>query len=192
MPRLAQLRIGHGEDNRQFGALAVADELLGAVDHPLAVAQFGAGAQVVRFGTGLGFGQAEAADGLAAGQIRQPGLFLFFAAVVEHRAAAHRVVDAHQRAGGTVAGGDFFHRQGVGDVVDIGAAPFLGHHHAQQAQLAHLRHQGVIDPAGLFPGLGMGRDFAAGKIPGHVADHDLLFAQFDIVHGSAPALGQNR
>ncbi|MNN43706.1 hypothetical protein D3C81_1579550 [compost metagenome] len=33
----------------------------------------------------------------------------------------------------------------------------------------------------------MGRDFAAGKIPGHVADHDLLFAQFDIVHGSAPA-----
>ncbi|MNV07612.1 hypothetical protein D3C71_980500 [compost metagenome] len=162
--------------------------MLGAVDHPLTVTQFGAGAQVVRFGTGLGFGQAEAADGLAAGQISQPGLFLLFSAVIEHRPATHRVVDAHERTGGAVAGRDFFHRQRVGNVVDVGAAPFLRHHHAQQAQFTHLRHQTVVDPAGLFPGLGVRRDFTAGKVPGHVADHYLFFSQFEIVHGSAPAL----
>ncbi len=154
----------------------------------MAVAQFGAGAQVVCFGAGLGFGQAEATDGLPTGQIGQPGLFLFVAAVVEHRAAAYRVVNAHERAGRAVTGRDFLDGQGIGDVVDVSAAPFLGHNHAEQAQLTHLRHQRVVDPASLFPGLGVGRDFATGKIPGHVADHHLFFSQFEIVHDSAPAL----
>jgi hypothetical protein len=99
-------------------------------------------------------------------------------------------VDAHERAGRAVTGRNLFHGQGVGDVIDVGAAPFLRHHHAEQTQFAHLRDQTVVDPASLFPGLRMGRDFATGKVPGHVADHDLFFGQFEIVHGSAPALGE--
>lgn len=73
---LAQRRVSHRKHNGQLGALAVADKLLGAIDDPLAITQFSAGPQVVGFGAGLGFGQAEAADGLAAGKVRQPGLFL--------------------------------------------------------------------------------------------------------------------
>ncbi len=114
-------------------------------------------------------------------------MLLGLAAVVEDRPAADRVVDAHQRASGSVTGGDFLHGQGVGDIVDVGAAPFLGHHHAQQAQFTHLVDEAVVDPAGLFPSLGMGRDLATGEVAGHVADHHLFFAQFDIVHGSVPA-----
>ncbi|MDT4837894.1 hypothetical protein FQZ97_716370 [compost metagenome] len=183
---LAQFRVGHREDDGELGALAVADELLGAVEHPLAVHQLGAGAQVVRFRAGLGFGEAEAADGGAAGQLRQPEVLLRFAAEVEDGPAAHRVVDAHQRAEGAVAGGDFLHRQGIGHVVDVAAAPLLGHHHAEQAQLAHLLHQPVVDPAGLFPGLGPGRDLGAGEVPRHVADHALLFGEFQVLHCVAP------
>ncbi|MNZ46568.1 hypothetical protein D3C78_642520 [compost metagenome] len=144
--------------------------------------QLGAGAQVVGFGAGLRLGEAEAADGAAAGQVGQPAVLLRLAAVLEDRAAAYRVVDAHQRASGAVAGGDFLDRQGIGHIVDVGAAPGFRHYHAEQTELAHLGDQGVVDPAGLFPGLGVGRDLAAGEIARHVADHALLFGQFDIVH----------
>ncbi|MNH28241.1 hypothetical protein D3C79_883960 [compost metagenome] len=84
-----QLRIGDGEDYSQPGALAVADELFGAIEYPLAVAQFGARAQVVCFGAGLWLGQAETANGLAAGQKRQPAVLLGWAAIFQQRATAH-------------------------------------------------------------------------------------------------------
>lgn len=99
----AQIRVGYRKDNGQFGALAIADKLLGTGNHPLTVTQLGAGAQVMGFGAGLGFGQTEAGDGLAAGQLRQPGLFLCLAAVFQYRPAAHRIVDAHQGAGSGIA-----------------------------------------------------------------------------------------
>ena len=153
---LAEVRIGHREDDGQLRPLGIAAELLAAVEHPLAVHPFGAGAQVVRLGAGLRFGEGEAADGATAGQFSQPLVLLRLRAVIQHRAAAHRIVDAHQRAGGAVAGGDFLHGQGVGDVVDIAAAPFFRDDHAEQAKLSHLGDQGVVDPAGLFPGLCMG------------------------------------
>ncbi|MNQ87009.1 hypothetical protein D3C85_1022190 [compost metagenome] len=179
---LAQLRIGDGEDDGKPGAFAVADELLGAIQHPVAIAQLGAGAQVVGFGAGLRLGQAEAADRLAAGQVREPEILLRLAAEIQDRAATDRVMNTHQRTDGAIAGGDFFHGQGIGDVIDVAAAPFFGHHHAEQAQLAHLRYQGVIDPAGFLHGLGLGRDLATGEVAGHVADHALLFTQFEVVH----------
>ncbi|MNJ42553.1 hypothetical protein D3C77_375250 [compost metagenome] len=184
----AQLRVGDGEDDGQPGTPGIADELLGAVDHPVLALQLGAGAQVVGFGAGLRLGQAEAANHLPAGQAFEPGLLLLGVAIGEQGAAAHRIVDAHQRAGGAIAGGDLLDRQGIGDIVGVAAAPLLGHDHAEQAQLAHLLHHAVIDPAGLFPGLGMGGDFAAGEIPGHVADHDLFFSQFQVLHLRTPGL----
>ena len=107
---------------------------------------------------------------------------MFGGAELEQRAAAYRVVDAHHRAGGAATGGDFFHGQGIGDVIDVAAAPFFRHHHAQQAQFAHLPHHGVIDPAGLVPLGGPGRQLALGELAGHIADHALVFVEFDIVH----------
>ncbi len=136
----------------------------------------------MRLRAGLRFGEGEAADGATTGQFSQPLVLLRLRAVIQHRAAAHRIVDAHQRAGGAVAGGDFFHGQGVGHVVDIAAAPFFRDDHAEQAKLAHLGDQSVVDPAGLFPGLCMGGDLAAGEVARHVADHALVFAEFEVMH----------
>ncbi|MNH18760.1 hypothetical protein D3C79_784770 [compost metagenome] len=150
--------------------------------------QLGTGAQVVRFGAGLRLGQAEATDHLASRQALQPGLLLFGAAVGEQRAAADRVVDAHQRTGSAIASGDFFNRQGIGDIVGVAAAPLFRYDHAEQAQLAHLLDHCIIDPAGFFPGLGMGRNLATGEIAGHVADHDLFFCQFQVLHLRTPGL----
>ncbi|MCY1432088.1 hypothetical protein D9M71_480750 [compost metagenome] len=112
---------------------------------------------------------------------------LFGGAVGQQRATAHRVVDTHHRPGGAATGGDLFHGQGVGDVVGVAAAEIFRHHHAQQAQFAHLAHQVVVDPAGLFPGLGPWRDLGAGEVPRHVADHPLLFGEFQILHCDAPS-----
>ena len=179
-----QLRISDGKHDGEFGALAVADKLFGAVDHPVAVMQFCAGTQVVGFGAGLRFSKAKTANGLTAGKFCQPGLLLRFVAVFEDRATAYRVVNAHQRAGGAIAGRNLFDRQGVGYVINIGATPFFWYHHTEQTQLAHFRDQGVVNPACFFPRLGMGRDFATGKITGHVANHYVFFAQFDVLHGS--------
>ncbi|MCY1376864.1 hypothetical protein D9M69_643880 [compost metagenome] len=58
----------------------------------------------------------------------------------------------------------------------------LGYHHAEQAQLAHLRHYDVIDPARLLPERGVGDDLSAGKIASHVANHALFFCQLNVVH----------
>ncbi|KPY62495.1 hypothetical protein ALO94_200621 [Pseudomonas syringae pv. spinaceae] len=93
-------------------------------------------------------------------------------------------MNAYQRAGGGVGGGDFLNRECIGNVVYVGAAPLLRDHHAQQAQLAEFGNQCVIDPARFFPGLGMRGDFVAGKVARHVANHYLLFGQFKIVHDS--------
>lgn len=130
------------------------------------------------------FGQAEATDGPAGGELFQPGVFLLIGPVIEDRTAAHRAVNAHQRASGGVGGGDFLNCQRIGNVVDVGAAPLLRDHHAQQPQLAEFGNQRVVDPASFFPGLGMWSYFIAGKVARHVANHYLLFGQFKIVHDS--------
>jgi hypothetical protein len=51
---LAELGIGHREDDRDRGALAVGDELLRAVQHPAAVLQHGSGLEVVGLAARLG------------------------------------------------------------------------------------------------------------------------------------------
>ena len=130
-PFFAQLRVRHGKHDGQFGAFAIADKLLGAVDHPLAIAQFCPCAQVVRFGARLWFGEAEATDALTAGQFGQPRLFLRLTAIFENGAAAHRVVNAHQRACCAVTCRNLFDRQGIGDIVHVGATPFFGDDHAE-------------------------------------------------------------
>ena len=54
----------------------VGDELLGAVDHPLAVVEARAGADVAGVAAGLGLGEAEGAELCARAQVRQIALAL--------------------------------------------------------------------------------------------------------------------
>ena len=114
---LAELRVGDREHDGHRGALAVGDELLGAVEDPAAVLQHGARLEVVRLAPGLRLGEAEAADLPARGHVRQPRLLLRVAAPREDRPAAHGVVHAHEGRGRRAAGGDLLHRERVGDVV---------------------------------------------------------------------------
>ncbi|MDT4839048.1 hypothetical protein FQZ97_728280 [compost metagenome] len=89
------------------------------------------GTQVVRLRASLRFGEAEAADSLAACQGGQPAFLLLQGAILVDGPTAHGVVDAHHRSGSAVAGGDFLHGQGVGNIVDVRATPFFRHHHAE-------------------------------------------------------------
>ncbi|MNN31998.1 hypothetical protein D3C81_1457090 [compost metagenome] len=134
------------------------------------------------FGAGLRLGQAEGADQLATGQPRQVAFLLRIGAIVQDRAAADRVVDAHQRGAGGAARGDFFDGERVRDIVGVGAAPVLRHDHAEQAQRAHFGDNLFRQAAVAVPLGGAGGQALAGKGARAVADHLLLFGVV-AVHG---------
>ncbi len=180
---LAAFRLGRGKDDCDAGALAVGDELLVARQHPAVIGRTGACAQVVGLRAGLRLGQAERTDQLAAGQRRQIAILLRFGAVVQDRAAADRAVHAHQRRASRAAGGDLLDRQRVGDVVRIGAAPLLGHDHAEQAERAHLGDDLVGQLSAAVPLRGVRLQTFLGEGARGVADHSLLLGVF-AVHGA--------
>ncbi|MNE82265.1 hypothetical protein D3C80_1789760 [compost metagenome] len=103
-------------------------------------------------------------------------------AELQNRTTTDRVVNTHQCTYRTIAGRNLLHGQGIGDVVDVSATPFFRDHHSQQTKFAHLLHQVIVDPAGFFHVFGFGRDLTTGKVAGHVANHSLLFSQFEVVH----------
>src|SRR5437016_360731 len=84
-PTVTLLRIGLGEDQRDLGVVGERDEHLRAVDHPAAVAATSARALIGSVGAGVGFGQAEAAEPLAAAELRQVALLLLLAAPAHDR-----------------------------------------------------------------------------------------------------------
>ena len=63
----AQVRVGHRKHNGQLRPLAVGNELLIAVQYPLAMAKFGRGFKIIGFRACLRFGQTKAADFFSAG-----------------------------------------------------------------------------------------------------------------------------
>jgi hypothetical protein len=65
--------VGDGEDDRHLRVLAGGDELLDAVEDEMIAVAVGAGGDRRRIGAGMRFGQAEAAEHLAARQRLQPG-----------------------------------------------------------------------------------------------------------------------
>ena len=100
---------------------------------------------------------------------------LLVGAEFEDGAAADGAVHAHQGGGGGAAGGDFLDGQGVGDVIGVGAAPFVRHHHAEQAQFAQLgdgRHRQSSRP--LSNWAAWGAEFLAREIPRGIANHALF------------------
>src|SRR5690606_28202380 len=82
--------------------------------------------------------QGEGADLLALSQRWQKTTLLFLASEPQDRRATNRVVHAHDGRAGTVTGGNFFQRQGVGQIAGITPAPLLWHKHAEKTQLPHL------------------------------------------------------
>jgi hypothetical protein len=84
------------------------------------------------------FGQAEAADPFAGGELRQVFLLLRVRAEFEDRHHHERRLHGHHRPVAGVDALDFARDQAVADVVEAGAAVFVGDRRAEQAQFAHF------------------------------------------------------
>ena len=129
-----------GPHHRHVGDGPVGDPELGAVQHvAVALAHgprlHGAGVRAV-----VGLGEAEAADGRAAGQRGQPAVLLGLRAIgvdgVHHQAA----LDRGRRAQPRVAALQLLHDEAVGHVVEPGA-PVALEGGAEDAHLAELRDE---------------------------------------------------
>jgi hypothetical protein len=112
-------------------------------------------------------------------------VFLRRRAEIQDRTAAHRVVHAHHRGARRTARGNFFERERIRHVVGVRTAPFRGHHHAEQTQLAHLLHHFVGQDAVAIPLRGVRRKPFCGEFARRVANHALLVGM-EIVHRLAP------
>ena len=173
-PFLAELWVCDRKDDGEACALAVTDELLRAVQHPGAVDERRPSLQVVRLRTRLWFGQAEAPDEAALRHVGQIAALLLRRPEFEDGSAADRAVNADECGGRGTTDGDLLDRERVGRIVRVGAAPFLGHHHAEQTELAQLGHGGVGNPSGLVPFRGKRSECAAREIARGIANQTLL------------------
>jgi hypothetical protein len=174
---LAGARIGDGEDHGDLRVLARGDELLDAIEHPAVAIAHGLGPDRRGVGADMRLGQAEAAQPFAGRQLLQVFLLLRVRAEGVDRAADHRVLHADDGGRGAVAGGDFLQRQRQRNVIQAGAAPLLGHHHAAAAELAQRPQLLAREVRRAVPLRRPGGELLAREIAQHVADLFLFFAQ---------------
>ena len=173
---LSGIRIGDREDDHHPRVAARSDELLGTVQHVVVTVAAGAGLQEARVGTGLRLGQGEGAEHRTLGQRTEEALLLLGAAELVDRHAADRVVHAHDGRAGAVASGDLLEGHGVGQVPGLRAAPFLGHQHAEEAEVGHLADRLGRETVLAVPVGGERFQPFLGELPRHVTDLDLFFA----------------
>ncbi len=154
----------HGRDRRQGDVALLRVEA--DAERVLALVQraydHGLGLRGGRVGTGLGSGQREAGDVLAARQARQVMVLLRVGAVMQEQfGRAQRVGHHHGDGAGHAARGDLRHHPGVADVRELEPAIGFGDDHAEEAvlleegpdlrrQVALLDHVPVVEPAAQF------------------------------------------
>ena len=173
---LAETGIGDREHDGHLGAFAIGDELLRTGQHPGVAVGDGARLEVVGLRAGLRFGEAEAADGPALGEVGQKAALLRVAAVAEYRSATDGVVHAHHRRSRGAARRNLLYGQCVGDIIAVRAAPFLRNHHAEETDFAELGNGRIVDPAEPVEAGRMGAQFLTCKFARRIANHALLVA----------------
>ena len=148
----ALLAVGQGHHDDVVGDVAVADEVLAAVEDPAVALQSGGGRDRRRVGARAGLGDGHGADLVAAHRGPQVALGLVGVAGQQHR------IDLAEDAADQGVGGlaELLLDQAHGDVVEPAAAAGLGHVHGEQAELlrlaAHARQglgRHVAEPLGL-------------------------------------------
>src|SRR4051794_4122815 len=137
-PAVPLLRIRLGEDQRHLGVVAERDPHLVARDLPAPVDLLGAGALVGGVGARVGLREAEAAERLARAQRRQPALLLLLRAPAHDRGAHERGLDGHDRSHRRAAAPDLLDHDGVGEVVEPGAAVLARDDRAEVALVGDL------------------------------------------------------
>ena len=169
--------IGHRPDDGDVGQIAVGDPHLGAVDDPVAAVLLGVGLHVGRIGAAVRFGQAEAADDLAAGHARQVFTALLFRTVGVNRVHAQRALNRDEAADAGIAALQLLADQAVADAVQAGATVFFRQRGAQQTHGRDFRHQ-LLRETALVERLADDRnDLLVGEARHRVLDHALFFRE---------------
>ena len=171
------MRVGLGPDDEHVGDGRIGNPHLRAVQHVAVRGLARRRLHPAGVGARVGFGQAEAADELAAGELRQVLHALFFRPVgvdrVHHEARLHR----HHGPVARIHPLDLARDKAIGDVGRAETAVFLGDGDAQKAHFAHLAEDRRI---GVF--LAVGMDHAGLQLflrigAGRVAQHPLVLGQ---------------
>src|SRR4051812_1202101 len=156
------------------------DPHLRPVDLPAAVA-FGRPRPLVGgVGPGVGLGQAEAAEPLAAAQLRQVVLLLLLGAPAQDRAADERRLHADHRAHRAVDGADLLDHQPVGDVVQARAAVIPRDDRPEIALFGDLLGEIDVEMVLACVLVGPRAHDLVGELPRGLADQLLLVGEAEI------------
>jgi hypothetical protein len=161
----------------------VRDELLGAVDHPLAVLEARAGLRVAGVAAGLGLGQPERAEPPPRAQVGQVLLLLLLGAEQVDRLGAQRRVRAHRDRNGRVDARELLDRQRVGERVAARAAVLLGERDPHEPELAQLGDDLVREALLAVELLGHRRDLVAGEVADGLLDEAVVVGEVE-EHGA--------
>uniref|UniRef100_A0A0N4Z3S3 LigA n=1 Tax=Parastrongyloides trichosuri TaxID=131310 RepID=A0A0N4Z3S3_PARTI len=134
-----------GPDDGQVGDGRVGDPVFAAVQAIAAVDRHRRGLHRGRVRPPVGLGQAETADQFARRHLGQELRLLLFRAISKNRVDHERGLHAHHRTIAGVDTLDFACYQTVGDVRRFGTAVLFRQHGAEEAHLAHLRHDGAVE-----------------------------------------------
>ena len=169
----------HRHARGDFGA-AVRDELLGAVDHPLAVSSLRPRLGRARVGTGLGLGQAEGPEVASREQVREPALLLLLGAeIVDGRGPqTNRRLERDAYAG--IRARYFLDCQAQRKKVPTSAAVLLRERQPEQAELPHLADDVVAELAVAVQVFGGRSHHLTREIATHVANRRLLSRQLEV------------
>src|SRR5436853_5595653 len=168
------------EDERELRVVAHADPLLLAGDAPPAVRLLGAGAEVGGVGAGVRLGETEAAQDLAAAELRKPLVLLVLAAPALDRGADEARLDRDDGPRGRVATADLLHDQSVGAVVEPAAAVLLGHDRPEVAHVAELLDELGVEALVAVVLASDRHDLLVGEVAGRLLDEALLVGEFEI------------
>ena len=160
----------------------VGDELLSAVDHPLAIVEARPRAHVPGVRPGLRLGQTERAEPPPRGQLRQPVALLLLAAEQVDRLRAERRVRAQRDGHRRVGPRELLDCDRVGERVGARAAVLLRERDPHQPQLAELGHDLVREALLAVELLGRGGDLLLGEVAYGPADEVVVGGEVE-VHG---------
>ncbi len=134
----AEALVGHGDDDEHVGVGAVGDENLAAVEHPVVTVLDGDGLLAGGVGTGVGLGETEGANPLAAGEFGQVFHLLLLGAGLEDGGAAEAGMGGEDDARGGADAAQLLDGHAVHDVGTAGTAILGGDGNTHQADFGHL------------------------------------------------------
>jgi len=142
-------RISVDVNDRCVGGAAIGDPGFGAVDDVFVALLDGFGLERSGVGAGLRFGERVAADFFAAREGDEEFLFLLDGAEAMNRIAVKRILDGEDDAGGSAGARDFFDDDGVGDVIEAGAAFGFGDGDSGEAEFGGFMEKFAREFSGL-------------------------------------------